>query len=199
MKRESYEFVKGQAFALSVALDERHRPTLTHCRRVAGLSLELGRQCGLSKRELRLLRLAAAYHDVGKIGIPDAVLSKPGRFDEDDWTLMRAHAEKGQRILLAAGLEDSATIGEAVRHHHERYDGQGYPDGLTGEAIPVLARIIAIVDTYDAMASRPNYGSQRSHAGILDVLREERGRQHDAYVTDRFLALIERSAFKASD
>jgi len=199
VKRESYEFVKGHAFALSVALDERHRPTLTHCRRVAGLSLELGRQCGFSKRELRLLRLAAAYHDVGKIGIPDSVLNKPTRFNDDDWAVMRAHSEKGQRILLAAGLEDSDAIGLAVRHHHERYDGDGYPDGLAGEAIPILARIVAIADTYDAMASRRNYGLQRSHPQILDVLREERGRQHDAYLTDRFLGLIENSAFKARD
>jgi HD-GYP domain-containing protein (c-di-GMP phosphodiesterase class II) len=197
VKRESYELIKGHAFALSVALDERHHPTFTHCRRVAGLCLELGQQCGLSRRELRLLRLAAAYHDVGKIGIPDSVLHKPARFNDDDWAHMRAHSEKGQRILLAAGLEDSVTIGLAVRHHHERYDGNGYPDGLAGEAIPVLARIVAIADAYDAMASRRTYGQQRSHSQILDVLREERGLQHDAYLTDLFLGLIDNSAFKA--
>lgn len=197
MKRERYEFVKGHAFALSVALDERHHPTLTHCRRVAGLCLELGRRCGLSKRELRLLRLAAAYHDVGKIGIPDAVLNKPTRFNDEDWALMRAHSEKGQRILLAAGFDDGDSIGLAVRHHHERYDGGGYPDGLAAEAIPVLARIVAIADTYDAMASRRTYGQQRSHPEILDVLREERGLQHDAYLTDLFLGLIDNSAFKS--
>ena len=199
MKPDRYELLKGRVFALSVALDQRDEPTLQHCRRVSGLSLELGRACGLSARELRLLQVAAAFHDVGKIGIPDRVLKKTTRFDADDWAIMRAHSENGERIVLAAGLDENEPIARAVRHHHERYDGGGYPDGLAGEGIPMLARIIAVTDTYDAMASLRHYGHRRPHQQIVAVLQEERGRQHDGYVTGKFLEIVERSPFRAPD
>lgn len=199
MRPDHYELLKGRVLAMSVALDERDQPTLQHCRRVAGLALELGESCGLSSRELRLLQMAAAFHDVGKIGIPDRVLTKTTRFDADDWEIMRAHSEKGERIVLAAGLDENEPIARAVRHHHERFDGAGYPDGLAGETIPILARIIAIADTYDAMSSLRHYGHRRSHHQIVSVLQEERGRQHDGYVTDRFLQVVERSAFRVPD
>ena len=109
------------------------------------------------------------------------------------------------RILTADAARCSAHLFHqivqirAVRHHHERYDGAGYPDGLAGESIPILARIIAVTDTYDAMASLRHYGHQRPHRQIVAVLREERGRQHDAYVTDKFLEVVERSPFRAPD
>lgn len=143
---------------LSIALDERDRSTQEHCDRVLGLCDELGRRCGLTERELRVLRLAAVLHDVGKIGIPDAVLKKPGKFDESDWTVMKEHAAKSQRIVLATDLEAADEIGLIVRHHHERFDGRGYPDGLLGEAIPAMARIVAVADSYDAMARLRIYG-----------------------------------------
>jgi HD-GYP domain-containing protein (c-di-GMP phosphodiesterase class II) len=197
MQRQTYEIVKGRAFAMSVALDERDPATLRHCQRVAGLAWELGRQVGLSERELRILHLAAAFHDVGKIGIPDAVLKKAGRFTDGDWAIMKTHPERGQRILHAAGVRDGDALGLAVRHHHERYDGAGYPDGLAGENIPCLARIIAIADTYDAMIAPRVYGRFRTHADVLRVLREEQGGQHDPWLSGQFLGLIQRSPFRA--
>ena len=182
----------------SVALDERDPATLQHCQRVAGLSLELGKRIALSERELRLLHVAAAFHDVGKIGIPDVVLKKNGRFTDGDWIVMRTHPERGQRILQAAGLKDGEALGLAVRHHHERYDGAGYPDRLAGDHIPLLARIIAIADSYDAMATPRTYGRFKPHAEILSELRNEQGAQHDPFLCAKFLELIERSPFRAS-
>ena len=183
--------------AVSVALDERDHLTCQHCGRVAGLSLELGKQCGLSDHELRILRTAAAFHDVGKIGIPDDVLKKATPFTGNDWAIMKTHSAKSQRIILAAGLDDGEAIGLVARHHHERYDGGGYPDGLVGEAIPIMARIVALTDTYDAMAKTRVYRHRRPHAHIMQVLREERGFQHDPYLYTKFAKLIKHSGFKA--
>lgn len=198
MQQDIHEFVKGRAFAMSVALEERDAPTLRHCQRVASLAVGLGRQCGLPERDLRLLQLAAAFHDVGKIGIPDNVLKKPGRFTDDDWAIMKTHSEKGQRILHAAGLKDGEMLGLAIRHHHERYDGTGYPDGLAGEQIPLLARIIAIADTYDAMVTPRIYGQWRKHSEIVEILRSEQGRQHDPLLSELFLELVAARRFRAS-
>jgi HD-GYP domain-containing protein (c-di-GMP phosphodiesterase class II) len=181
---------------LSIALDERDRSTQEHCDRVLGLCAELGRACGLTDRELRVLRLAAVLHDVGKIGIPDTVLKKPGKFDESDWTVMKAHSAKSQRIVLATDLEAADEIGLIVRHHHERFDGRGYPDGLLGEAIPAMARIVAVSDSYDAMARLRIYGSPRPHADIMAELHDVAGQQHDPYCLAKFAAIIERSAFR---
>jgi HD-GYP domain-containing protein (c-di-GMP phosphodiesterase class II) len=192
-----YRDVVATAMATTVALDERDRATSVHCARVLGLSLALGAVCALSERELRLLRIVAGFHDVGKIGIPDRVLKKLTKFGEDDWMVMKEHSAKGERILRAAELEDGETIALAVRHHHERFDGQGYPDGLAGEAIPILSRIVAIADTYDAMARMRMYHVGRTHGQIMEELRNVRGRQHDGYLVGKFATIIRRSPVKA--
>jgi HD-GYP domain-containing protein (c-di-GMP phosphodiesterase class II) len=192
-----YRNIVATAMATTVALDERDRATSVHCSRVLGLSLELGAVCALSERELGLLRLVAGFHDVGKIGIPDRVLKKLTPYTEDDWTVMKEHSAKGARIIKAAELEDGEAIALAVRHHHERFDGQGYPDGLAGEAIPILSRIVAIADTYDAMARMRMYHVGRTHSQIMEELRNVRGRQHDGYLVGRFATIIRRSPFKA--
>ena len=181
---------------LNVALDERDPLTQQHCDRVTGLSLELGKRCGLSTRELRLLRFIARLHDVGKIGIPDAVLKKPGALDADEWVIMKSHPIRSERIIQASGLRDGDYIGRAVRHHHERFDGDGYPDRLAGEEIPVVSRIVAIADTYDAMARLRMYGPMKSHAEIVVELQRVAGSQHDSYLTAKFVQLIENSAFR---
>jgi response regulator RpfG family c-di-GMP phosphodiesterase len=184
--------------AVSVALDERDQLTGDHCDRVAGLSLDLGKQCALSSHELRILRTAAAFHDVGKIGIPDTVLKKVTPLTADDWAIMRTHSAKSQRIILAAGLEDGDLIGSVARHHHERYDGRGYPDGLAGEAIPIMARILAIADTYDALAVTRVYRNAVPHTAIMKVLGDVQGVQHDPYLYMKFAKLIEHSPFRST-
>jgi HD-GYP domain-containing protein (c-di-GMP phosphodiesterase class II) len=183
--------------AVAVALDERDSVTSRRCSRVAGLSLELGRACSLSEHDLYILRTAAAFHDVGKIGIPDTMLLKVTRFTEDDWVVIKTHSAKSQRIILAAGLDDGELIGLVARHHHERYDGTGYPDGLAGEAIPTMARIVALADTYDAMARTRVYRHALSHDHIMRVLYDEQGRQHDSYLFPKFVTLITNSWHKA--
>jgi len=181
-----------------MALDERDPVTKQHCDRVSGLSLELGKRCGLSNAELGLLRFAARLHDIGKIGIPDVILKKPSMLDDQEWTVMKAHPVKSERIVLASGLEGGAPIALAVRHHHERFGGGGYPDGLSGEAIPILSRIVAIADTYDAMASLRFYGPTQTHAEIMNELQRVAGLQHDPYLTAKFTVLIEASRFRTN-
>jgi len=185
------EAINKRARVVRVALDERDRPTGRHCGRVEHLAVELGKQCGLSARELGILRISAAFHDVGKIGIPDSVLQKETPFDEHDWAIMKTHSARSQRIILATSLEDAAAIGLVARHHHERYDGQGYPDGLAGDAIPILARIVAIVDAYDAMANLRCYRPSRTHPQIMAVLSEEQGARYDPYLYHKFAAIMQ--------
>lgn len=180
-----------------MALDERDHVTSRHCGRVAGLSLELGACCGLSEHDLQILRTAAEFHDVGKIGIPDTVLLKITPLTEADWGIMRGHSAKSQRIILAASLDDGDEIGLIARHHHERYDGTGYPDGLAGDAIPIMARIVALADTYDAMARTRVYRKGQPHEQIMQALDEEQNRQHDAYLFQKLVTFIEHSRYKA--
>jgi len=183
---------------LNVALDERDSVTDGHCDRVSGLSLAVGRLCGLSERELQLLSLVARLHDIGKIGIPDTVLKKPTKLDDQDWLIMKTHPVRSERIVLASSLEHGAEIAQGVRHHHERYDGQGYPDGLSGESIPLVSRIVAIADTYDAMARLRAYGDPLPHIRIMQELQRVAGGQHDAYLTAKFSVAVESSPFKVN-
>jgi HD-GYP domain-containing protein (c-di-GMP phosphodiesterase class II) len=183
---------------LDTALDERDPITHDHCDRVLGLSLALGRLCGLSARELRVLRFVAKLHDIGKIGIPDTILKKPAKLDDQEWSVMKTHSVKSERIVLASALDHGDEIATGVRHHHERYDGQGYPDGLAGESIPVLARIVAIADCYDAMAHLRAYGAPWMHASIMQELQEVAGTQHDAYLSAKFRIAVENSPFKVN-
>jgi HD-GYP domain-containing protein (c-di-GMP phosphodiesterase class II) len=183
---------------LNVALEERDPITHEHCGRVLGLSLALGQLCGLSERELGVLRFVAKLHDIGKIGIPDTILKKPTELDAADWLVMKTHSARSERIVLASALEHGAEVAAGVRHHHERYDGHGYPDGLAGESIPVLARIVAIADTYDAMAHLRAYGSPLPHAQIMQELQRVAGSQHDAYLSAKFRIAIEASPFKVN-
>ena len=144
------------ARTLSVALGQRDEHTSLHSDRVVLLSAELGQHIGLSDHELELLSLAARFHDLGKIGIPDKILLKPAAFEQDEWACMKQHAVIGERIILAIEGEMTPTVARSVRHHHEHFDGSGYPDKLLGSAIPLYSRIISVTDSYDAMvASRP--------------------------------------------
>ena len=198
MPKEFYRIIERNVQAtLGVAMDERDPSTYEHCSRVAGLAIELGQACALTAHELVTLGVSAAVHDVGKIGIPDSVLKKPTPFTAEDWAVMKEHAVKSQRIVLAAPLDDVEAVGLVVRHHHERLDGAGYPDGLSGEAIPVLARMVAIVDAYDAMARIRFYGTLKTHPEIMRELSRGQGHQHDAYLVGKFARLIEHSAFRA--
>ncbi|HJV86473.1 MAG TPA: HD domain-containing phosphohydrolase [Noviherbaspirillum sp.] len=179
--------------ALSVALHERDPYTRFHCERVINLATEVGIACKLADRELVLLGVSASFHDVGKIGIPDSVLRKPGKLDADEWEIMKTHSERGERILRATSLPDAPAVANIIRHHHEHFDGSGYPDALSGDGIPLLARILSMADSYDAMATVRAYHRPRTHEEILAAMRAEVGIKFDPSMFAHFEEVIEKS------
>ena len=182
--------------ALSVALSYRDSYTQLHSERVLGISEEIGTSCGLANNELSILKIAASFHDVGKIGIPDPILLKPTTFDESEWEIMKQHSEIGERIMAATDLKGSQQASLAIRHHHEYYNGKGYPDSLSGEDISICSRIISIADSYDAMAVTRSYHHAKTHEEIMAILYNETGEKHDPELMHIFCKLIEHSKFK---
>ncbi|TXG95350.1 MAG: HD domain-containing protein [Rhodocyclaceae bacterium] len=178
-------------YSLSVALGERDQGTRKHCERVIRLSMALGEHIALTEQELARLMMGARLHDIGKIGIPDRVLSKPASFEADEWECMKQHPLIGERIVQSMGGEHAEAVADIVRHHHERFDGSGYPDGLSGSDIPLLSRIISLTDCYDAMAEPRPYHKARSHQAVMDILSSESGVKHDPDLLHAFSALIE--------
>lgn len=184
------------AHALTVALGARDHYTRVHCDRVIQLSMELGQHIGLNEQELEQLALGARFHDLGKIGIPDTVLRKPEPFDSDEWECMKQHVLIGEQIVLAINGGRANRVARTVRHHHEHFDGSGYPDGLKGSAIPLDARIISVVDSYDAMIARRPYHDARDHRAVMDILFSESATKHDPDLVHAFGAVIEKSTMR---
>jgi putative nucleotidyltransferase with HDIG domain len=156
-----------------------------HSRRVARYVMRVARRMHLDRSEVARVRTAALLHDVGKLHTPPGVLLQPRRLDADEMAVMRRHVEDGAEMVAALGDRDLAGV---VRHHHERFDGMGYPAGLEGDAIPLGARIIAVPDTFDAITSTRPYRPGLPHKDALDVLREQAGKQFDPGVVRAFLA-----------
>jgi diguanylate cyclase (GGDEF)-like protein/putative nucleotidyltransferase with HDIG domain len=161
--------------SLSATVDARDAYTAGHSRRVQQLALAIGRELGLSQAELDLLGHAALFHDIGKLAIPDAILLKPASLTDDEWELMQRHADEGARIIDRLGFLNDAV--PAIRHHHERFDGTGYPDRLEGEEIPLGARIIHVADALDSMLTTRIYRAARPASKALDELRRAAGTQ----------------------
>jgi putative two-component system response regulator len=176
--------------ALAAALDARDSATEGHCQRVTGCTLIIGEYMGIQGAEMTALHYGAALHDIGKIGIPDAILRKPGRLTEEEWALMRQHPELGERII--SGIQFLRTAIPVVLHHHERWDGAGYPVGLKGEDIPVGARIFMVSDAFDAMISNRPYRRGMSHEQALREIRHVSGKQFDPAVVEAFEAVFQR-------
>ncbi len=183
--------------ALSVALGYRDLLTRLHSERVQGLAGQIGKHHGLSNGQMNILKIAASFHDIGKIGIPDSILLKPSKLSPAEWELMQQHSAIGQTILASMELDGSQEAGLLIRHHHEYYNGAGYPDKLARGDIPLCSRIISIADSYDAMAMTRSYHRARTHAEIMVVLREETGGKHDPAVMRSFCEIIDDSEFKA--
>lgn len=181
------------AQALFVALGYRDPATRLHSERVRDLSLELGRRCALAQQELDVLRIGASFHDIGKLGIGDHILMKTSRLEPAEREVMRRHSEIGADIMASIDLDGSQQAALVIRHHHEHFDGRGYPDALAGEAIPICSRIIGITDSYDAMAVRRSYHSGFGHADIMAILKQETGRKHDPYLMRLFCEIVETS------
>lgn len=176
--------------ALLAAIQVFDQQTSLHAMRMMQLAESSAAMLGCSEEEQHLLRLAALMHDVGKIGVPHEILNKPGPLTEDEWDVMRRHPAIGRQILGQAGGQ-CALLSHIVVAHHERWDGAGYPYGLSGEAIPLSARILAVVDAYDAMTSDRPYRTAFTYAEALDELRHCAGSQFDPQVVTAFLHVLE--------
>jgi putative nucleotidyltransferase with HDIG domain len=174
-------------WSLVAALDAREHETGDHSQRVVRYSLAIARRIGLPERELPDLGHGALLHDIGKIGVPDAILLKPGRLDDSEWTEMKRHPQIGYEILRS--IDFLARPAEVVLSHQERYDGGGYPRGLAGESIPIAARIFAIADTYDAMTSDRPYRRALPARVARDEIARCAGTQFDPRCAEAFLSM----------
>jgi response regulator RpfG family c-di-GMP phosphodiesterase len=173
--------------SLARLLEERDHYTAGHSRRVQRHALALADAVGLPRRQRRLLELAAGLHDIGKSGVPDAILNKPGRLTDGEMELVRQHPVIGERIL--APIIRNREVLAAIRGHHERLDGTGYPDGLRGDQVPLLARLIAIPDVFDALTTSRAYRDPLPLDAALAIMREGAGTQFDADLLEVFLSL----------
>jgi putative nucleotidyltransferase with HDIG domain len=183
--RDSYQ---ATLQALSAALDARDRETEGHSQRVTRYALHLARALGLvDQQTLESLKWGALLHDVGKIGVPDAILLKPAQLSDEEWQHMRRHPETGFAILRDIAFLQRAL--DVVLHHHERWDGSGYPGGLRAEAIPLAARIFAVADTLDAITTTRPYRAGRSYAEARAEILSHRGLQFDPVVVDAFASI----------
>jgi diguanylate cyclase (GGDEF)-like protein/PAS domain S-box-containing protein len=192
---QQYQHVKtvysNNLRALCTALNAKDHYTLGHTARVAAYMVLLGRELGWSAEVVGRVGEAAYLHDIGKIGIPDRVLTKAGKLNQREWEMMRQHPSLSAEIIRPL-YEDDVVHG--VRHHHERVDGRGYPDGLAGEQIPLIARAMCVVDSYDAMSFDRPYHRGLSYAKCLEELERCKGSQFDPAMVDAFVAVLRRIA-----
>ena len=193
---DELDFAESVILSLALTIEARDPCTEGHCQRLAGYATALGARLELDDYQLVALRRGAFLHDVGKVGIPDAVLLKPGRLTPAEYALMQQHTVIGDELCSELRLlEDVRPI---VRHHHERPDGTGYPDGLESDAIPLLARIISVVDVYDALTTERPYKPALTQEHAIRQLREEakRGWRFDSIV-EEFAAMAAETTFNA--
>ena len=174
--------------SLKKTLEERTHETEAHARRMSEISMNVGRMMCLHDNELDELSLLAMLHDIGKIAIPDSILGKPGKLSEEEWSIMKGHCEIGYRIAVAS--PELAHIADLILSHHERWDGTGYPQGLRGEEIPLLSRLISVVDAYDAMTNdRPYHSAVASEAALAELKRCS-GTQFDPCIVKKVIKVI---------
>ena len=175
-------------------IDAKDEYTKGHSQRVSEYSATIARELGYSEEEIANVRYVALMHDIGKIGIPDAILKKPDRLDAEEFAVMEQHVTIGAGILHENHMINDLEIG--ARYHHEKYDGSGYAEGLKGENIPEIARIIGLADTYDAMTTNRVYRKRLTDQEVVAELRKNSGTQFDPKLVELFLRLLEEGKFK---
>jgi HD-GYP domain-containing protein (c-di-GMP phosphodiesterase class II) len=175
---------------LAAAIDAKDPYTRGHSERVARYSIGIGKNLSLSEKEMRDLRISALLHDVGKIGIDDRILRKPGALSEDEFEVMKQHPAKGAAIM--SGVAQLIDIIPGMKYHHEKWSGGGYPDGLEGEHIPMQARIVAIADTFDAMTTNRPYQKAMELGYVVEKIRSFAGTRFDPRVVDAFVNAVKR-------
>ncbi len=173
LKRFTDELEHAEAMITSLALAVEARDSYTggHCTRLAKAAVELGHRLGVGQDELRVLRLGGFLHDLGKLSVPDPILLKPGPFTEEERVVMRAHPVTGEQ--LCQPLNSLAAVRPVIRHHHERWDGSGYPDGLAGDGIPLTAQILGLVDVFDALTTQRPYKPPFTREESVKILEKE--------------------------
>jgi putative two-component system response regulator len=197
LKRYTDDLDSAESVIMSLAktIEARDPCTEGHCERLARYAVLLGRKLGYGDDDLAALHRGGILHDIGKIAIPDAILTKPGPLTPDEYEHMKRHAEIGEQ--LCGSLRVLARVRPIVRHHHERLDGSGYPDGLQGDAVPKLAQIVGVVDVFDAITTSRPYKAAYSVADAVAQLRLEVARGwRDARIVDAFIELIESGAIR---
>ena len=183
------EMFFGMIRSFAKAVEAKDPYTSGHVERVENLSYLLAKKVGLKGNDLKNARIAGILHDIGKIGIPDEILKKPEKLSKEEYEIIKKHVLYAKEILEP--ISKMKDIIPAIYYHHERYNGKGYPEGKKGEEIPLLARIISIVDAFDAMASDRPYRKALTAKEILKEFKKNKGRQFDPYLVDNFLSLKE--------
>jgi len=168
---DSLDEAESILFALAQTVEQRDKETGNHCQRLASYAVAMGVALGLGEDDLIALHRGGYLHDIGKISIPDAILFKKGSLSDDEWKLMRQHTLRGEEICRP--MKTLAPVLPIIRNHHERWDGSGYPDGLAGEEIPLLARILQLADIYDALTSARSYKPALAPARATEILQQE--------------------------
>jgi putative two-component system response regulator len=184
-------------FALAARAEAKDSYSTTHPKRVANTAVHIGRRLGLRDSDLVALYRGGLTHDIGKIFVSDAVLRKPGSLNAEEERQMREHPAIGERIFKY--LRSAADILPIIRHHHERFDGGGYPDGLSGHRIPLLARIVSVSDAHDALSSDRPYRSRRDQAEVIETLLRGAGQQWDRDLISIFLSELPALRFELAD
>src|SRR5579859_6882865 len=188
-RTDELERAESVLFSLARSIEGKDPYTHGHCERLGEYSVRLGERVRLAEEQLTALRRAGVIHDIGKVAVPDAILLKPGRLTEGEWEIIRQHPVVGERIC--APLKSFRSVLPIIRHHHEKIDGSGYPDGLRGDAIPITARILQIVYVYDAPTTERPYKKALTITDALQIMKQEVARGWwDAHVFGEFERLI---------
>src|ERR1035437_9124966 len=196
----SLRFSETEDVLSSIArmMEQRDRHTAGHCARLASAGVALGVAMGLDSGSLLSLYVGGYVHDVGKVGIPDSVLFKPGKLNGEEWEIMRAHSVRGEEIC--APLKSLRRVLPLIRHHHERWDGTGYPDRLRGTEIPLLARVLQVVDIYDALTHPRPYKQAYTSTHALEILQQETARGwRGPQITSLFIRVHEQMLVKIAE
>ena len=187
------EFTKSIIKAFTNCIDGKDAYTNGHSYRVAQYTVMLGKKLGLDEETLDKYYNIGLLHDIGKISIPDAILTKPGKLTPEEFDIIKSHAQRGYEILKDVKIQDD--IADGAHYHHERFDGKGYPSGISGEDVPLVARIIAVADAFDAMSSTRSYRKKLPLDFIVQEIERCTGTQFDPEVAEAFLELYREGAF----
>ncbi len=185
LRKQQRKLSESMCRSMLLALDAKDQYTYEHSTRVAYYSLILGKELGLNEEQMYELEMSGLFHDLGKIGTPDSILNKPTRLNEEEFEIMKNHPVRSGEILQ--GFADFQNVAKYVKHHHERFDGRGYPNGLKGEDIPLFSRILLIADTFDAMTSSRAYRKGLANSIAFAELEEFSGSQFDPVLASLFI------------